>query len=121
MRNSAPTCVHGGVFGKRLGYNDDQLANALLYDDFPDIRQDLALTIGNICTIIGAKAEGISLMDKESIRELRRKLGLSQEGLARKLGVSVLTVRRWEKGSFRPSPLAMARIEKIAQKISRGD
>jgi len=57
-------------------------------------------------------------MDKEAIRELRHKLGLSQEGLARKLGVSVLTVRRWEKGSFRPSPLAMARIEKLAQKIS---
>jgi DNA-binding transcriptional regulator YiaG len=54
-------------------------------------------------------------MDKEAIRELRHKLGLSQEGLARKLGVSVLTVRRWEKGSFRPSPLAMARIKKLSQ------
>jgi DNA-binding transcriptional regulator YiaG len=72
--------------------------------------------MGNICAIILSKAEGILLMDKEAIRELRRKLGLSQEGLARKLGVSVLTVRRWEKGSFRPSPLAMARIEEIAQR-----
>jgi putative transcriptional regulator len=59
-------------------------------------------------------------MDKEAIRELRHKLGLSQEGFARKLGVSVLTVRRWEKGSFSPSPLARARIEKIAKKISSG-
>jgi putative transcriptional regulator len=56
-------------------------------------------------------------MDKEAIRELRRKLGLSQEAFARRIGVSVLTVRRWEKGSSKPSPLAMARIEEITQRI----
>jgi len=52
-------------------------------------------------------------MDKKTIKELRHKLGLSQEGLARKLGVSVITVRRWEKGSFKPSPLALLRIEEL--------
>jgi len=109
--------VHGGVFGKRLRYNGDQSANAFLYDNFPDIRQDLALTVGNICTIIRPKAEGISLMDKEAIRELRRKLGLSQEGLARKLGVSVLTVRRWEKGSSKPSPLALTKLEEVIKEL----
>jgi DNA-binding transcriptional regulator YiaG len=55
-------------------------------------------------------------MDKETIKELRHKLGLSQEGLARKLGVSVITVRRWEKGSFKPSPLALLRIEELLKK-----
>jgi len=57
------------------------------------------------------------MMNKESIRELRRKLGLSQEGLARKLGVSVITVRRWEKGTSKPSPLALLRIEAITKEI----
>jgi len=52
-------------------------------------------------------------MDKETIKELRHKLGLSQEGLARRLGVSVVTVRRWEKGTFQPSPLALRRIEEL--------
>jgi putative transcriptional regulator len=56
-------------------------------------------------------------MDKEAIKELRQKLGLSQEALARKLGVSVLTVRRWEKGSFKPSPLALLRIEELMKEI----
>jgi len=74
--------------------------------------------MGNMCTIITSKAEGILLMDKEAIRELRSKLGLSQERLARKLGVSVLTVRRWEKGRSRPSPLAMERIQEVAQEIT---
>lgn len=54
-----------------------------------------------------------AIMDKETIKELRHKLGLSQEGLARKLGVSVITVRRWGKGSFQPSPLAVQRIEEL--------
>ena len=59
------------------------------------------------------------MMDKESIKELRRQLGLSQEGLARKLGVSVITVRRWEKGSFKPSPLALLRIDESIKEIKR--
>jgi DNA-binding transcriptional regulator YiaG len=60
------------------------------------------------------------MMDKETIKELRRKLGLSQEGLARKLGVSVITVRRWEKGSFKPSPLALKRIEELISETRIG-
>jgi DNA-binding transcriptional regulator YiaG len=58
------------------------------------------------------------IMNKESIKELRRKLGLSQEGLARKLGVSVITVRRWEKGTFKPSPLALLRIDELTKEIN---
>jgi DNA-binding transcriptional regulator YiaG len=57
------------------------------------------------------------MMNKESIKELRHELGLSQEGLARKLGVSVITVRRWEKGSYKPSPLALLRIEELIREI----
>jgi putative transcriptional regulator len=58
------------------------------------------------------------MMDKESIKELRRKLGLSQEGLARKLGVSVITVRRWEKGTCKPSPLALLRIDELTKEMN---
>lgn len=56
-------------------------------------------------------------MDKEAIRELRRQLGLSQEAFARRIGVSVLTVRRWEKGSSKPSPLALAKIEEVIKEL----
>ncbi|MFB2834102.1 helix-turn-helix domain-containing protein [Floridanema evergladense] len=47
----------------------------------------------------------------ELIRELRRRLGLSQEKLAAKLGISFQTVNRWEKGRAKPSPLAMQSIK----------
>jgi DNA-binding transcriptional regulator YiaG len=38
----------------------------------------------------------------ERIRNLRRKLGISQKGLATLAGVSVGAVVMWEKGKFRP-------------------
>ena len=40
------------------------------------------------------------------IKQLREKLGLTQEQLAHKLGVTVKTVNRWERGKAKPSPMA---------------
>ncbi len=51
------------------------------------------------------------------LRLLRTRLGLSQEQLARRLGVSFATVNRWESGRSRPSPrarLAIAELEAAA-------
>lgn len=45
------------------------------------------------------------------IIELRKKLNLSQEKFAQKLGVSVMTVRRWEAGINKPSYLAQRQLE----------
>ena len=44
--------------------------------------------------------------DPEVIRELRIRLGLTQEQLAEELGVAFATVNRWENGHSRPSRLA---------------
>lgn len=53
----------------------------------------------------------------ELIRELRRRLGLSQEKLAAKLGISFQTVNRWEKGHAKPSPLAMQSIKQKLEEM----
>lgn len=52
-------------------------------------------------------------MDTAAIRELRQNFLLSQEALARKLGVAVRTVARWESGDSKPSPLAIEKIHQI--------
>lgn len=52
-------------------------------------------------------------MEVTRIRELRESFVLSQEALARKLGVAVRTVARWESGASRPSPLAIEKINQI--------
>jgi len=36
-------------------------------------------------------------------KEVRRQLALSQEDLARELGVSYVTVNRWENGQAKPT------------------
>lgn len=51
-----------------------------------------------------------------SIRELRQERALSQEALARLVGVSVRTIVRWESGVSRPSPLA---LEKLQQTVDQ--
>ncbi len=47
------------------------------------------------------------------IRALRKRLGLSQEQLAKRLGVSFVTVNRWESGRTRVSPAVLRRIAEL--------
>lgn len=52
-------------------------------------------------------------MKADDIRRLRQSLGLSQETLARRLGVSFSTVNRWENGKAVPSPMARKGLEDL--------
>ena len=45
-------------------------------------------------------------MSPTNLRKLRERLGLSQQGLARRLGVARATITRWENGTRRPSKVA---------------
>jgi len=49
------------------------------------------------------------------ILQLRQTLGLTQEKLAQKLGVSFPTINRWENGRSKPSPLALKQIEGLLE------
>jgi len=52
------------------------------------------------------------------VKEIRRQLSLSQEDLARQLGVSYATVNRWENGLSKPSKLAKAQLESFCKKMT---
>jgi len=47
------------------------------------------------------------------VRELRKLLGLTQEKMAARLGVTFPTINRWENGRAKPSPLAIKQIEDL--------
>jgi putative transcriptional regulator len=47
------------------------------------------------------------------IKELRYRLGMTQEQFAVELGVTVASVRRWENNKVTPSPLAMKVMESL--------
>ena len=51
---------------------------------------------------------------------LRQQLALSQEDLARQLGVSFATVNRWENGHNIPSRLAQAQLTAFCEKMIAG-
>jgi transcriptional regulator with XRE-family HTH domain len=56
------------------------------------------------------------------VRELRRRLGLTQEKFAATVGVTFPTVNRWENGKAKPSPLALQRIQDVVRGMGkRGD
>lgn len=55
------------------------------------------------------------------VRELRQNLGLTQEKLAAKLGVTFPTINRWENNRAKPSPLAMAKIQAVLNSLLESD
>ncbi len=52
---------------------------------------------------------------KEKVKELRQRRGWAQEDLARKIGVSLSTVQRWEKKGGEPTRLARRELKKLFQ------
>lgn len=52
------------------------------------------------------------------VRRLRKKLGWSQEFLARQLGVSPGTVSKWETGKHQPSPAVYARLRELRRRAN---
>ncbi len=52
-------------------------------------------------------------------KDIRKQLTLSQEDLARELGVSFATVNRWENEKSKPSKLARAQFDNYCAKMIR--
>ncbi|WP_261226612.1 DNA-binding transcriptional regulator [Ancylothrix sp. D3o] len=52
-----------------------------------------------------------TLQIPELIKTLRKRMNLSQEKLAARLGVSFQTINRWERGHATPSLMAIKLIE----------
>ena len=55
----------------------------------------------------------MSINYPEAIMQLRLKLNITQEDLARILGVSFTSVNRWENGHYEPTKLAKLKIKKM--------
>lgn len=51
------------------------------------------------------------------LKAVRAQLGMSQEDLARAIGVSFATVNRWENRQTRPSKLAKAQLEAFFERM----
>ena len=54
------------------------------------------------------------------VRQLRQRIGLTQQQFAERLLVTPLTVLRWESGQSKPRPLAVAKLRELEQEFAAG-
>ena len=54
---------------------------------------------------------------RETVKEIRRKKGWTQEDLARQLDVSLSTVQRWEKQGGQPTRLARRELNNLIHEL----
>ena len=52
----------------------------------------------------------------KAIVMLRSKLNLSQEEFGKLIGVSFVSVSRWERGEFKPTKIVKVRIDELLKK-----
>jgi putative transcriptional regulator len=55
------------------------------------------------------------------VRDLRLLCGLTQEQFAAKLGMTLVTVNRWENNRAKPMPLALRQLRTLPIEISRSE
>ena len=54
-------------------------------------------------------------MEPDEIKEIRKRLKLTQAQFAYKVGVTVTTISRWESGRVAPHQLAVDKIKELAK------
>ena len=75
----------------------------------------LYIALYKLATLWNIVTEALEISDL--VRELRQRLGLTQEQFAAKLGVTFATVNRWENRRAKPSRIATKLIEAEVRRI----
>ncbi len=99
------SCIYLNLFHRNISTKISQ-DNRLLY---------LYIFYKKCYNTFNIKETGI-MSFAEKVKFVRVKLKLSQEDLARELGVSFATINRWENGSYNPSRLAKKAFEDFCEK-----
>src|SRR5690606_3591110 len=79
-------------------------------EDFPHIQ-----SVPKILEFLGYDPFPESTTFAEALRHFRMKNGLTQESLARLLGVRSEAVSTWESGRCQPSAVNLSRIERLLE------
>jgi putative transcriptional regulator len=56
-----------------------------------------------------------------ALRQIRERLGLSQEEFAQRLGTSWVTISRWERGTSNAPKLTIPQVKKLVRILSELD
>ena len=61
------------------------------------------------------------MTDAQRVRRARERMELTQAGFAEQVGVSLLTVHRWETGQSQPRRLALQRLRELEEALAEQD
>jgi DNA-binding transcriptional regulator YiaG len=53
-----------------------------------------------------------------AVKKLRKALNLTQEGMARRVGVTTITINRWEKGHVKPTGLSLVMLDEVKKSLN---
>lgn len=56
----------------------------------------------------------------DRVKAIRTRLGLSQQGLAERLGVSLNSVNRWERGHTKPLTVMVRQLLELEREADQG-
>lgn len=59
----------------------------------------------------------VAFVDREAIKSIRRDLGLTQQAFASLIGLSFVSVNKWENGGSNPTGLSAVLLELLASAI----
>jgi transcriptional regulator with XRE-family HTH domain len=71
-------------------------------------------------SLVGAVRRKATMTDPDIpklVKELRERLGLTQEQFAQKVGVTYGSVNHWENGKRRPQPFLIRRLLEIKEEL----
>ena len=69
--------------------------------------------------LVGGRAVGVDIWDADDIKALRKRLGLSQQSLAERVGCAVRTITAWEAGAVLPNARHQASLHEIGRARGR--
>jgi len=58
-------------------------------------------------------------LNKEEIKALRKKLGLTQNDMAKRLDIMPSCVSRWERGESRPSRAMLKKLNRLEKRSAK--
>jgi transcriptional regulator with XRE-family HTH domain len=75
------------------------------------------MRLGSLVGTVRRKATMTDLDIPKLVKELRERLGLTQEQFAQKVGVTYGSVNHWENGKRRPQPFLVRRLLEIKEEL----
>jgi len=75
------------------------------------------MRLGSLVATVHRKATMTDPNIPKLVKELRERLGLTQEQFAQKVGVTYGSVNHWENGKRRPQPFLVRRLLEIKEEL----